>query len=52
MFFILVTIECVVAAIWTVMLCILVMLSMVTCMSSACLSMLAIMSCWYFSFIF
>ncbi len=52
MSFILPTIECVTAAICTVMALIFSMLVMVVSMSSACLSMLAIMSCWYFSFIF
>src|ERR1700750_2735814 len=50
--FILVTIEWGVSAICAVILDILVIVSMVVCMSSACLSMLAVMSWLYFSFIF
>ena len=41
-----------VAAICVVMLCIFVIVSMVFCISSACLSMSAIWSCMYFWFIF
>jgi hypothetical protein len=49
--FILVTMLCVVSAICAVRFCIRVIVSMVDCISSACLSMSAIRSCRYFWFI-
>src|SRR5436190_24367253 len=52
MFLVFSTMLCVTAARFAVKADILVMVSMVVCMSSACLSMLAVMSWLYFSFIF
>src|ERR1700712_814042 len=46
------TMLCVTSAIWAVNDDIFVIVSMVFCISSACLSMLAVMSWLYFSFIF
>src|SRR5882757_10850049 len=51
MFFILATMSCMRSAICLVMFDIFVIESMVDCMSSACLSMLAVTSWLYFSFI-